>query len=59
MGMMTSWENINNVCGFDLNDLKQFHVRSLVPYAKTEFLININFETTQLLTFVNRIKKGS
>ena len=57
--MMASCENINNVCGFELNNLERFHVRSLVRYAKTEFLININLETTQLSTFVNRIKKGS
>ena len=32
-GLMASWENINNVCGFELNE--RFHVRSLVQYAKT------------------------
>ena len=58
-GMMASWKNINNVCGFKLSDLERFHVRSLIWYAKAEFSININLETTQLATFVNRIKKGS
>ena len=56
---MASWENINNVCGFELNDLGWFHIRSLLQYAKTEFSINFNLETTQLLTFFLRIKKGS
>ena len=56
---MASWENINNVCGFELNDLERFHVRSLVQQAKAEFSINFNLETTRLSTFFLRIKKGS
>ena len=50
-GLLATWENINNVCGFKLNGLEWFHVRSLVQYAKTEFSINFNLETTQLSTF--------
>ena len=56
---MASWENINNVCGFKLNDLELFHVRSLVQHAKAEFSTNFNLETTQLSTFFLRIKNGS
>ena len=56
---MVTWENINNVCKFELNDLKRFQVRSLIQYAKTEFSINFKLETTQLSTFFLRIKKGS
>ena len=35
------------------------NVRSPIQYAKTEFSINFNLETTQLSTFFLRIKKGS
>ena len=57
--MMASWQTINNICGFELNDLERFHVRSLVQQAKADFSINLNLETTQLSTFFLRIKKGS
>ena len=56
---MASWENLNNICGFELTNLERFHVRSLVQQAKAEFSINFNLETTQLSTFFSRIKKGS
>ena len=55
---MASWENLNNICGFELNNLERFHVRSLVKQAKAEFSINFNLETTQLSTFFLRIKKA-
>ena len=41
-GMMASWENINTVCEFELNDLEQFHVRLLVQQAKAEFSFFFN-----------------
>ena len=56
-GMMATWENINALCRFKLNELERFYVGSFVQYAKTEFSMNIIMETTKLITFFNR--KGS
>ena len=58
-GTMASWQTINNICGFELNDLERFHVRALVQRARTEFSKNLNLETSQLSNFFSLIKKGS
>ena len=40
-GLMASWENINNVCGFELNDLSGFtlgHLYSILKLSSQSIL---------------------